>query len=364
VGTGIAILNIVPPGPLRIGSEVHVIGTNFGFTTGASRVFLVTNTASVPINAFKLGSNDQELIFNVPSIPGVLAAGTSAQLSVSNGVASVTRNVVLLPAQSTVAGSVDVVWMGATPNPIVAGPGPADFEYSIRALTNIDATYLITPLVRVSANQAAWQAALQVLDAAKAPLPGGSLTLLPGEQKTIFVRLASVPANPLNAQFSIGAQAGSGGVLGNSGLQGYQVGQATPQPDTTFTLTLDSVQFDPPGSGTFVNQVGSPLGVSLTPNAAAVVKLKADMTVAGSYALLATIPLGLVDWSAQVWAQTTVNPMTILATDLTTNGHAIRNPDFLIQTAANPTANSTVTLSVTRQGATTSRNIQLDIARL
>jgi hypothetical protein len=360
----ITILNVLPPGPLRIGTEIHVFGANFGFSTGACRLFLVTSTGSVSVNAFKLGSNDQELIFDVPPVAGVVAAGTSAQLTVSNGVGTATRNVIVVPAQSTLSGSLDVVAMGATPSPIAAGPGPADFEFSIRALTNLDASYLITPLVQVNANQPAWQTALSVLDASKNALAGRMLPLAPGEKKTIYVRLAPVPNNPANAQFSIGLQAGSGGVNANSGMQGYQVGQAPAQPDTTFDLSFDSVQFDPAGSGSLSAPAGSPLRLQLKPNSAAIVTLKADLSVVGNYDLQGSLSGGLVDWSQAVFGATTLNPLPIAAADLTTNGRAVRNIDFLIQAAANPSPNGTVTFTVTRQGAIKSRSIQLDLQRI
>src|SRR4051812_16577057 len=65
--TTVIITDLIPPGtaaaPIRVSSELRIVGQNFRFSLGAHRVFF----DATRVDAFKPGSNDSLLIFDVPN---------------------------------------------------------------------------------------------------------------------------------------------------------------------------------------------------------------------------------------------------------------------------------------------------------
>ena len=158
--TGVIISALIPPsGTVKVGDVLQVIGSNFGFSTGADRVYI----DDVPVNAFNPGSSDTQLIFNIPSsITNVPPQGRPATLTVSNQTSTAQRTLTLLPAL-VLTGAIDVVPQGVTPATITAGQN-ATFAFILRSRANLDATCSLTATVNVGANQAAWQSNLQITD--------------------------------------------------------------------------------------------------------------------------------------------------------------------------------------------------------
>src|SRR5258705_12776173 len=79
-GSGSVAITSLPFGDIRVGQEVHIRGRNFGFSTGQQKVFI----DDVPVNAFRFGSDDTELIFTIPAVPNIPSTGKIVVLTIQN----------------------------------------------------------------------------------------------------------------------------------------------------------------------------------------------------------------------------------------------------------------------------------------
>src|SRR4051812_36923367 len=62
-GTGLAITQLIPGGPYRVGDTLQILGRNFQFTIGAHRVFF----NSTQVLNFLPTSTDSKLEFVIPN---------------------------------------------------------------------------------------------------------------------------------------------------------------------------------------------------------------------------------------------------------------------------------------------------------
>jgi len=357
----VVITRILPTGALRITTEVHVQGRNFGFTVGASRVFVTRDATSVRVDGFKLGTNDQELIFNMPDIPGVLSAGSPARLSVSNASSTANADITLLPAQSTIGGSVDVVPLGVDPATFIAG-SQADFKFRVKARTNLDGTFTLSPVVVVASNQAEWQNSLQVLDDTKAVLSTPTIKLTVGQEAIVFVRIPSVPSTPANAPFTLTLSASSGDVKGSSGPTGYTVGTPADLPDETILTFIPSgVEILPSGFGTR-DTSGQEETLKLKTGGGALVTFLAEVTVAGTYEVSITALAGTTNWTTTIDSDSTLPTFPIADADLANAAHkAARNPKFVVAPGVGASATGEVEYRLHRTGASKSRVFRMKL---
>ena len=110
--SGIKINNVIPAAtaldPLKIGSLVQVVGQNFGFSIGQSKVIFEAGTTSVTVLRAQMlsGSFDERLMFMMPPIPGITPAGLTMAMKVDNGVASDNRSVFVMPVVISLIGDV------------------------------------------------------------------------------------------------------------------------------------------------------------------------------------------------------------------------------------------------------------------
>ncbi|MCK7496556.1 MAG: IPT/TIG domain-containing protein [Comamonadaceae bacterium] len=78
-GVKLTILGLSPSASdVRMGQELRVIGRNFGIPA-----LSVVTIGNATVDTFKAGSNSNFLIFNVPAVSGVPAAGKEVTLTVS-----------------------------------------------------------------------------------------------------------------------------------------------------------------------------------------------------------------------------------------------------------------------------------------
>jgi hypothetical protein len=351
----VVITRVLPTGALRITTEVHVQGRNFGFTIGACRVFITRDATSVRVDGFKLGTNDQELIFNMPDIPGVLSAGSPARLSVSNASSTANADITLLPAQSTIGGSVDVTPLGVDPATFTAG-SQADFKFRVKARTNIDGTFTLSPVVVVASNQAEWQNSLQVLDENKGVLAARTIKLNVNQEAIVFVRIPSVPATPANAPFTLTLSASSGDVKGSSGPAAFTVGIPADLPDEAIlTFIPAGVEILPAGFGTR-DQSGEEETLKLKIGGGALVTFLAEVNVAGTYGVSITPLAGTTNWTTTIDSDSTLPTFAIADADLANAAHkAARNPKFVVAPGAGASATGEIEYRLQRNGVTKSR---------
>ena len=234
----IVITSITPPGtqasPMRELSEVRIAGSNFRLSVGATRVFF--NAA--PVEAYKPGSNDSLLIFNVPNLPTLPVTGQLVTLRLENGQSSTVRNVLVQPAVVDIQGDVDVIFRddisNPQPNPLAVN-AEALFAYRLRSRVNLETSFDLLPV----ATRPDLQPLLEVLDFNRQPIAGSSINLLPGEERSFFIRIASIPEAAGNATFNLNVGAASGAVEG-SDSKPFTVGQVVDPSDPTIVLSSPS----------------------------------------------------------------------------------------------------------------------------
>jgi hypothetical protein len=99
VGGRLTITQVIPSGPIRVGDTLRVMGTNFQFMIGATRVFFRGAQTSTQVLTLAPTSTDTLLEFTVPNITEATEAGTAITLEVTNRNESVTWQLVVRPRQ-------------------------------------------------------------------------------------------------------------------------------------------------------------------------------------------------------------------------------------------------------------------------
>ena len=348
--TGLAVNQLIPAGPYRIGDTVQIFGQNFQFRIGAVRVFL---NATQVINIVPT-SSDTRLEFAIPPVPGVNEEGTSVELVVLNRTESVTRSIVLRPQLIALQGSVLVNWLGVEPATVTAGQ-PATFRYRIESRANARATWLIAPDIDVATNAPAWNAAVRVLDSFGSELPSRQIVdLVAGESRNFSVRLAPVPAGTSGASFGLSVTATAGGISGLSGVQPFVVGTPAAPPDPTFTASLI-----PDFSSGALS--GSTLTVPGGQNRQVAIDLA--LTAAGDYSVTRPISAGTTGWTASVFIGT-VETFTVTAAELAATGNTTRRLRYVIAAAAGATASGgQIQFAIQRTGQTLLNAVSVNLVR-
>lgn len=346
-GTGLAISQLLPPGPYRIGDSLQILGQNFQFAAGAARVFL---NATQVLNLLP-SSTDSQLNFLIPTVPGVLETGTVVDLIVLNQNQTVTRQVTLRPRLSPLQGNLTIEWQSVTPATVVPGQ-PAVFAYRVTSGTNNAATWALTAAVDVAANAAAWNSQLRVLDPQGNELNPRQIALEPGQQVTLQVQIPNVPAVANGTSFGVTLSASASTITGSSGIRQFVVGTATAPPDQS--MSLATVPAFSQGA-----LVGNTLTVPGAQNR--VLVISATLSVAGTYTVARTVQGGAAGWSIALDDGTT-DSFQINPADLS-GGTTQRLLRYRVAATATAAANAQIQIQVQRQGNTASRSIVLNTVR-
>jgi hypothetical protein len=284
-GSGSVAITSLPFGDIRVGQEVHIRGRNFGFSTGQQKVFI----DDVPVNAFRFGSDDTELIFTIPAVPNIPSTGKIVVLTIQNASSTDSRTILLLPAvQGIVEISPEGVDTPTPPQPVVAGQ-LATLKFAITSRAQQTANFLITVGAAMTPPLPSWQNAnlFQVLDDQKVPLPASQITLAPDQQKTFYIQITPIPSDtPVNTSINLTVGASAGSVTGGT-IATFTIGQAgeTPDPSIPVFRFDHAVIPDPTGQSSF-NNIANTLRIKTSVKA--VVVIAATLTVAGNYNLTFT----------------------------------------------------------------------------
>jgi hypothetical protein len=275
----VVITSISPSGNLRIGQELRVFGRNFGLTIGTCRV----KVEGVQVNAFKTGSNDQLLIFNIPNVPNVPLAGKSVALIVSNRTSSDSRSFTLLPFQP-LQGLIEVTWVNVEPRTFTPG-NPGTFRFRLKSRTNLDATYTINPVISVSVNSQVWQERVEVLDNEMNVISSRMIALETGQERIFHVRINPIPDVADDTQFTLTVNASADSVTGTSGPIDVTLGTAIELPNPNISLSFEKAEFSPANSGSIET---GPEGntIHLNPTSTAQITLLAEFRAVGNYQVL------------------------------------------------------------------------------
>jgi hypothetical protein len=345
---GLAITGRIPnTGPYRIGDTLTLLGRNFQFSLGATRVFL----NGVRVLTFEPGSGDSQLVFVIPVVPGVSEPGTEVTLRVLNQTEEVSATLVLRPALPQLFGEVDLEWLGV--NPLTFNPGDAvTFNFSITSRASQAADFLIDALIGVATNQATWQSRVQVRDSSNTVLTDRRIHLDPLQERLFNVHITQVPAGTGGTPFTLTVNAIAGAVTGTAGSLPFEVGAASQDPDPT--IHLSATQSTPAGAlvgDTVTASVGQTVRVRFT----------AEFEVAGTYDLTLTTPPATTGWTVARFV-TTPAQYVIQPGDIPPTGPAVRLPEITVLPASGASVTGRVDVRLQRQGNTNHRTVPLNLS--
>ncbi len=212
--TGVAITGFTPPGPVKAGDMLTILGRNFEYTIGAQSVFF----GGVPINTYLLGSSDTQLVINVPDMANIPAQGQSVTVTVYNRTTSDSKQIEVVPPPVSLTGGVPVSGVPFTGTP-TAGQ-TASFSFVVTS--NLSTTRAVN--VTATVTPASLQPFASVLNASGNPY--GQLSLQANASVTAVVALA-IPTTQAGS-FTITVNAvdvATGTILGSSGTSNYTIGQ-------------------------------------------------------------------------------------------------------------------------------------------
>lgn len=346
VATGLAITQLLPAGPYRVGDSLHILGNHFQFSIGAARVFF----NGTPAAGFSSNSSDSHLELVIPSVPGVTESGTNVELVVHNQSESTSRTIVLRPLQNPLQGNVLVEWQSVNPATVVPASA-ATFVYRITSGTNNRASWDINPQVSVATNLALWNSQLSVRDANGVELVPRQITLDPGQQADFQIRIGTVPPGTNGVSFGLTVDVSSGPIFGSSGSRQFVVGTATPPPDNTITLTPVPLF-----------SAGALLGNTLTVpgGGSRDLVIAADLTVAGTYNVTRN-PIG-TGWAINL-DEGTQDSFVITAANLGGSGTTQRLLRYSVAATAAAASTAQLEISVQRQGNAAVRSRTINAVR-
>lgn len=336
---------------VHVGDTLVISGQNFGFSLGAHRV----RFNGVSPTAFLPGSSDTVLKVQVPPIPGLPPNGSQVTLTVNNVAlegpgAAASRTITVLPAQVPQAGNIDILFEDVTPDPLTAGT-TNDFRFRLSSDATLPAVVSLATRIAIAGQPASWP--MTALDVSNAPLESASVTLAPGQELPIVVRVA-IPAQANGTVFNLTVEGAAPGLaLASAGLPPMTVGQhADPDPTFTMSPTPSSGQ-----SGTVAgSKITSPVAAQFTP-----VSVESQFSVPGSYAVvLETLP-GTTGWNAAMNDPAPGSPpFEITQSDLNAGGK--RTLRFRVHpTSAAATSHGQLRLTVQRQGESRVRSYTFEL---
>lgn len=375
--TGIKVNNSVPAGtqldPLKIGSLVQVVGQNFGFSIGQSKVIFEAGQTSVTVLRAQMlsGSFDERLMFMMPPIPGITPAGMTMTMRVDNGVASDSKTVFVMPVVISLIGDIFVGWRAdvnpnPNPNPIVSS-AQADFAFRLQSGTNIPASYdLSVDIINASVNVPADLLGKIVFRENNADIQGRKIQMGKSETRDIVVRIPQIPATFIaGTTFTLKVTATSGTVTGTD-QRTFQVGATVPQSDPN----IDAIQLQPQ---IFVVQTGNnendPANgrldgstIKLKTGRQMVIGFNVKLLQKGNYQVTIQPKPGT---TLTGWGPALVNTQATIQV-LTDNDPTVRLLQFGVTTSTvqTPTATGTVIFKIKRDTATVEFNKEFGVELL
>jgi len=329
---------------VRVNQRLQVEGRNFGFTTGAHRVFL----DAVQVLSFVSGT-DERLLFTVPPIPGLPREGRTVTLSVRNQDAVAFRPLVVLPLQLPLEGNLEISFQSVNPTTISAG-GQATFRYRVFSRVNQSARFPIQATVSRVPNASAWQDQIQILGQDGAPLDSNSIELESLQEGTVLVRIPSIPSSP--SSFTLTVSSNTPGVAVMQDTRSFTVGTLTEAEDPSFSWTPFGAE--PPSA-----HVGGE--IRLAAGGEMLLTLLAGFTVEGQYNLLPRIVSGS-GWTVRIDGGITF--LTVTPADLLTPQGRSKTASFLISASSTVSHAGEIEFRIQRQGSPIGRTIRRTLVSL
>ena len=375
--SGIKINNVIPAAtaldPMKIGSLVQVVGQNFGFSIGQSKVIFEAGQTSVTVLRAQMlsGSFDERLMFMMPPIPGITPAGLTMTMRVDNGVASDNRSVFVMPVVISLIGDIFVGWRAdvtpnPNPNPVVSTQA-ATFAFRLQSGTNIPATYDLTAdIINSSVAVPAGLIGSIEFRENNNVITSKKLEMGKSEIRDITVRIPQIPVTFVaGTTFTLKLTATSGSVTGTD-QRTITVGATVPQSDPK----IEAIQLQPqifvlPGGANENDSANGRLEgstIKLKTSRQMVIGFNVKLTQNGVYQVTIQPKQGttLTGWGpALVDTQTTINVPT-------NNDQTTRLLQFGVTTSTvqTPSPTGTVIFKIKRDTATVEFNKEFGVELL
>lgn len=238
----VTIFGISPQGPYHVGDRIAVIGRNFA-TPATNNVVMIDTTRVV---SFRFGSSENQLVFDIPEVPGLPSGGRVVPLQVSNANGSASFDFNLEPRPIVPTGRVEVLYTDPPVMPFdepdIAAGSAYVFTFSLTAFVTLQGTYRIS----VGMNQAGWSA--ELLEGASDDRASSNIITLPGDPsgvtRNIRVRVnAPNLADGAAATLSVAVSETSTGtaVTPGSAEIDITIGNPPPTPEDRVRISLRSV---------------------------------------------------------------------------------------------------------------------------
>jgi hypothetical protein len=311
----VVIKGLQPSGSVPLQSPLTILGRNFGETSSN-----VVTIDGVQVTQIKSGT-DTQLVVDVPLIAGVPDAGKTVILTVSNPRGFAQTSLVIVPAvQTTPTGSLFVTLSQSPTDPQLLAGQSYTFVFSVKAFSNMDETYTLTPGVSTG-----WTAT--VVDQSNNPITPAEVRIPKSDPPTgtttdVRVRVTIPAGTPsaTTAQVSLAAASkrNPAGFNKNSGGDPITVGQPPPPPQR-ITVSFNAVL----GTPTTSRDANNVLVIPVTGTVYRV-DFSALIPDAGTYNLVLTPPGG--QWTAQIQGATSItatpNLNRLVSTSLTAQAGA------------------------------------------
>ena len=234
----VRISQVEPNAPVHEGDPLRVRGENFEGADNHQQVLV----DGVPVAAGQyVTKKDDELVFFLPRVAGMPPQGKNVLLAVGNRSTFALRSLMLLPRAGAATGTIDVEYVHVVPTvtqpalAVIQAGSPAVIRFSIRNRTDL------AGMVRLSATVSESTFATQILPAAQAPSTAAitELGMMAGEERSVFVRIPTVPTGTEGEKFTVRLNADLVNITGSSGFVEFEVlgeGEETDEGVSTFAL--------------------------------------------------------------------------------------------------------------------------------
>ena len=226
--------------PIRIGTVQQIVGQNFGYALGQSKVTFEGGPSGdvvVPFAQMLTGSSDSRLLFIVPSIPGIAETGQTMTLRVSNGVADDSRLALVMPVVVPLTGDMFVTWRAdvtpnPNPNPITIGQ-EARFAIQLETGINLPATFSLSADIQDATVEVPTGLVDSIefrTDPDDTVISNKKVNMGKSETRNIVVRIPQLPASFDAQTFTLKVTVSASGVVGIFS-RSFTVGTAVPETD-------------------------------------------------------------------------------------------------------------------------------------
>jgi tetrahydromethanopterin S-methyltransferase subunit G len=336
----------IDPSHPRVGDTVTIRGAFFDYVVGAARVKLDGIDMT-----FAFGSSDNLLRFTVPEMGTIGPTGRNVTVVISNQTDSVTRRIVVMPAEVVGQGEIALSYMGSEPDPIEAG-GTQRLLYQFVSARNVDVTFGI----RASGTPLAIFDGARLLDNNGDELADDRLEVPDGETRDFQLELQRVPSTARS--FTVAIEALGEGVRVADGPRSFTVGETGAQDEDIRGSVSSALDDD-------FREVADGNRVTLQPGKHAAITLRIEIAAAGEYEWHMTTDPSRHFWDINTDGMPSSGTFEIEAGEIPTSGAdagwAQETPT--IDVTAPPTSGNAITMiiRINKAGETIGRDIPIQL---